>query len=129
MSNEAKRGTDDVRALAEAVADVLEERGLLSQADASPGTVLKVADVAQLLGRSQAWVYDHAAELGAFKFGNGPKARIGFDREAIERWKRDRQILKSSGVSRPASRRGRPRKSPRPGATNLIPYDPTPYRT
>jgi predicted DNA-binding transcriptional regulator AlpA len=128
MSNEAQRGTDDVRALAEAVADVLEERGLLSQAHASPGPVLKVADVAQLLGRSQAWVYDHAAELGAFKFGNGPKARIGFDRDAIERWKRDRQILKSSGVSRPASRRGRPRKSPRPGATNLIPYDPSPYR-
>ena len=128
MSNEAQRGNDDVRALAEAVADVLEERGLLSQADASPGPVLKVADVAQLLGRSQAWVYDHAAELGAFKFGNGPKARIGFDRDAIERWKRDRQILKSSGVSRPASRRGRPRKSPRPGTTNLIPYDPSPYR-
>ena len=128
MREDGVRTDDDVRALAEAVADVLEEHGLLSQADASPGPVLKVADVAQLLGRSQAWVYDHAAELGAFKFGNGPKARIGFDRDAIERWKRDRQILTSSGVSRPASRRGRPRKSPQPGTTSLIPYDPSPYR-
>lgn len=128
MRDDEVRTDDDIRALAEAVADVLEERGLLSQPDASPGRVLKVADVAQLLGRSQAWVYEHAAELGAFKFGNGPKARIGFDRDAIERWKRDRQILKSSGGSRSASRRGRPRKSPRPGATNLIPYDPSAYR-
>ena len=29
-----------------------------------------------------AWVYEHAAELGAFRFGNGPKARIGFDLDA-----------------------------------------------
>ena len=64
--------------------------------------------------------------------GTPPDVHItGFPwhRDAIERWKRDRQILKSSGVSRPASRRGRPRKSPRPGATNLIPYEPSPYRT
>ena len=122
MRDGEARTDDDIRALAEAVADVLEERGLLPQPGESAPRVLKVADVAQLLGRSQAWVYEHAPELGAFKFGTGPKARIGFDRDAIERWKRERQILKPSGTNRPASRRGRPRKSPRPGATNLIPY-------
>jgi hypothetical protein len=46
-------------------------------------------------------VYEHAAELGAFRFGTGPKARIGFEREAIERWKRERQILKPTTLSQP----------------------------
>ena len=108
--------------------DVLEERGLLPRPEASPGRVLNVADVATLLGRSQAWVYEHAAELGAFKFGGGPRARIGFDRDAIETWKRDRQILKSAAESRPARRRGRARKQPASTAVNLIPYDPSPHR-
>jgi predicted DNA-binding transcriptional regulator AlpA len=128
MSIEPPRDGDVIRALAEAVVDVLEERGLLPRPEASPGRVLNVADVATLLGRSQAWVYEHAAELGAFKFGGGPRARIGFDRDAIETWKRDRQILKSAAESRPARRRGRARKQPASTAVNLIPYDPSPHR-
>ncbi len=111
---------DDIRALAEAVVDVLEERGLLSAPEESPGRVLNVADVARLLGRSPAWVYEHAAELGAFKFGSGPKARIGFDRQAIERWKRERQI----GRSEPGTPRIRRRSRSRDIADlSLIPYD------
>jgi hypothetical protein len=106
---------------------VLEERGLLSPAKSAAGLVLTVADVAELLGRSRWWVYEHSAELGAFRFGNGPKARIGFDRDAIERWKRDRQIRQSAPApQRP--RRGRRQKAPAPAAVKLIPYDPSPYR-
>jgi predicted DNA-binding transcriptional regulator AlpA len=127
MSIEASRD-DDIRALAEAVVDALEERGLLPSPEESPGRVLKAADVAGLLGRSQAWVYEHAAELGAFKFGSGPKARIGFDRNAIDAWKRDRQILKSAAESRPARPRRRPRKQVASTAVNLIPYEPSPYQ-
>jgi hypothetical protein len=78
--------------------------------------------------RSRPWVYEHAAELGAFRFGPGPKARIGFDREAIERWKRDHQILKPAATSAATRRRGRPRKKAGSSAGNLIPYDPSPYR-
>jgi predicted DNA-binding transcriptional regulator AlpA len=122
------RARDEIRALAEAVADVLEERGLVGPAEPTLGRVLKVADVADLLGRSRPWVYEHAAELGAFRFGTGPKARIGFDRETIERWKWDRQISQSSTPSRPSRRRARPRKSAVRAAVNLIPYDPAPYR-
>ena len=128
MSHDDARTQNKVRALAAAVADVLEERGLVGPAEPVPGRVLKVADVAKLLGRSRAWVYEHAAELGAFRFGIGPKARIGFDRDAIERWKRDRQISQPSAPPRPARRRGRPRKTAVPTAVNLIPYDPAPYR-
>jgi predicted DNA-binding transcriptional regulator AlpA len=128
MTGTDGRSQDEIRALAEAVADVLEERGLMGPAEPGPGRVLKVADVAKLLGRSRPWVYEHAAELGAFRFGNGPKARIGFDRDAIERWKRDRQISQQSAPTRPTRRRGRPRKAAVPAAVNLIPYDASPYR-
>jgi predicted DNA-binding transcriptional regulator AlpA len=122
------RSEDEIRALAEAVADVLEQRGLLWSAAPAAGRVLNVADVATLLGRSRPWVYEHAAELGAFRFGNGPKARIGFDRDSIERWKRDHQILRSSPPVSQAPRRGRPRKTAVPATVSLIPYNPSPHR-
>ena len=127
MSGGDAPAPDEIRALAEAVADVLEERGLVGPAEPVPGRVLKVADVATLLRRSRPWVYEHAAELGGFRFGSGPKARIGFDRDAIERWKRDRQISQPSAAARPAPRRGHPRRTSVP-AVNLIPYDPASYR-
>ncbi len=31
------------------------------------------------LGVSRAYVYEHAGQLGAFKLGNGPRARLRFD--------------------------------------------------
>jgi predicted DNA-binding transcriptional regulator AlpA len=128
VSDDAGRASDDIRALAEAVADVLEERGLVPRAAEAPGPVLKVSDVARLLGRSQAWVYEHAEELGAFRYADGPKARIGFDRGAIERWKRDRQALTPPVEGRRARRHARARKPPAASTLNLIPYDSSPRR-
>jgi predicted DNA-binding transcriptional regulator AlpA len=128
MSDAGVGGDKEIRALAEAVVDVLEERGLVAPPEPMPGRVLKVADVAKLLGRGRPWVYEHAAELGAFRFGSGPRARIGFDRDAIERWKRDRQILEPAATSASTRRRGRPPKNAGSSASNLIPYDPSPYR-
>ena len=101
------------RAVAEAVVDVLEERGLVTTASSS-SRVLDATEVAQLLGRERQWVYDHAGELGAFRYGDGPKARIGF-----ERWTRDRQLRPASTA--PASRRRR--RSVTRRRTVLIPYE------
>jgi hypothetical protein len=116
----------EARAIAEALADVLVERGLVVQRTAGPGArVLDVGDVAKLLGRRPAWVYAHAAELGAFRFGNGPKARLGFDLASLERWKRDRQIRTAEPEPRP--RRRRPRDVQSQGA-KLIPYEATGYQ-
>jgi len=109
------------RQLAEAVVDVLEERGLLTSSAPGPGLVLTVADVAELLGRGRAWVYEHAGELGAFRFGTGPKARLGFDRHAIERWKRERQIRSTAAATSPRHRR---RQRSMASAANLIAYEP-----
>jgi hypothetical protein len=111
----------DIRAVAEALADVLFERGLVMPASpAPPARVLNAAQVADLLGRDRQWVYAHAGELGAFRYGDGPKARIGFDLVTVEQWKRDRQIRSET----PPRRRDRRRSSAvGVGATHLIPYD------
>jgi predicted DNA-binding transcriptional regulator AlpA len=117
---------DQVQAIAEAVADVLAERGLVVYAGpSSSARVLKVAEVARLLGRSSAWVYEHAAELGVIRMGTGPKARIGFDLATIERWKRDHQLAQPE--TRQPTRR-RPRRTAMPSSDNLIPYEPLPRR-
>jgi hypothetical protein len=64
--------------------------------------------------------YAHAGELGAFRYGDGPKARIGFDLVRVEQWKRERQIRGES----PPRRRDRRRSSGLGvGAALLIPYD------
>ena len=75
---------------------------------------------ADLLGRDRQWVYAHAGELGAFRYGDGPKARIGFDLAMVEQWKRERQIRDTS-----AARRRDRRRSSGLGvaATRLIHYD------
>jgi hypothetical protein len=62
----------DLRALAEVLADVLVERGLVTSSADAGGRVLDAAAVAHLLGRERQWVYDHANELGAFRYGDGP---------------------------------------------------------
>lgn len=117
---------DEVQAIAQAVADVLAQRGLVVYAGPSPSVrVLKVAEVARVLGRSSAWVYEHAAELGAIRMGTGPRARIGFDLATIERWKRDHQ-LGAPETRRPT--RHRPRRTAMPSSDNLIPYEPLPRR-
>lgn len=115
-----------IRDLADALVDVLEERGLFARKDQPPGRVLSVADVAALLGRSKPWVYEHAAELGAFRFTNGPRARIGFDRDEIEAWRRARQAERR--VPPPPKRKPRRRRPGAAAAVELIPYDPAPYR-
>jgi predicted DNA-binding transcriptional regulator AlpA len=111
----------DARAVAEALADVLVERGLvLSGGHALPSRVLDAAEVGTLLGRDRRWVYEHAGELGAFRYGDGPKARIGFDLAAVERWKQERQIARRDAPATPRRRRSSARVAAR---TTLIPYD------
>jgi len=41
------------------------------------------ATLALELGVSRDWVYEHSAELGALRLGNGPKPRLRFDPVAV----------------------------------------------
>lgn len=109
----------EVRALAEAVADVLVERGLIVAP--SPARVVNAGEVGALLARDRRWVYAHAHELGGFRYGEGPKARLGFDLEAVERWKRERRI--TAGGAGAARRRQPPRGLALDRAAALIPFE------
>jgi hypothetical protein len=109
-------GAFDARVIAEALADVLAERGLVVASSGPSGRVLDATAVAELLGRERQWVYNHADELGAFRYGDGPRARLGFDLHSVERWKQERQLRPNQPA--PRSRRSRPRKH-----AALIPYE------
>lgn len=111
---------EELRAIAEAVADVLEERGLVGQPPVASARVLDAATVAELLGRDRQWVYAHATELGGFRYGDGPRARLGFDSHAVERWKRDRQT--GAAATRQRNVPAGPRR-PFVRDTTLIPYE------
>jgi len=104
----------EVRAIAEAVADLLVERGLVATSAGGGGRVLDALAVAELLGRERQWVYDHADELGGFRYGDGPRARIGFDLNTVERWKRERRRSKPTQV---------PKRTAPASRVALIPYE------
>ena len=65
--------------------DVLAERvaGLLraNAAPAQSGGLVDASTIAAALGVSRDWVYDHAAELGGIRAGNGDRPRWRFDLE------------------------------------------------
>jgi AraC-like DNA-binding protein len=63
--------------LADLVADRLAKR--LAGALPPPERPLTVAEVAEVLGMSRAYVYDHADELGAIRRGAGRRPRLRFD--------------------------------------------------
>lgn len=110
-----------IRAIAEAVVELLVERGIIAAAPIHDGRVLSAAEAARLLGRRRQWVYEHAAELGGFRYGTGRRAPLGFDRLELERWKHEHQLPRPA-----ANGRGR-RRAPRstsPRGANLIPFEP-----
>jgi hypothetical protein len=43
--------------------------------------LLEPAELAKRLGKSRAWVYEHAEDLGAIRLGDGPRPRLYFDLE------------------------------------------------
>ncbi|HEX8745123.1 MAG TPA: hypothetical protein VF712_18505 [Thermoleophilaceae bacterium] len=67
---------DDVEAIARRVAELL---GATPQA---PVRYLDAAQLARALGVERAWVYAHAAQLGALRLG-GPRGRLRFDLERV----------------------------------------------
>lgn len=113
---------DELRILAEILADVLAERGMLIARTAPASRVIDASQVAELLGRDRHWVYAHAEDLGAFRFGDGPRARLGFDRERVERWMQDRQALRAAAPPKP--RRRSARIAPTGEGGELLPFEP-----
>jgi hypothetical protein len=51
-----------------------------------PDRLLTVAEVAAWLALGEAWVREHAAELGAVKIGDDPRSPLRFTHRGIEQW-------------------------------------------
>jgi hypothetical protein len=63
--------------------EIARRLSLSALSPASP--MLSVADVAAHLGVDPSYVYAHADELGARRLGSGPKARLRFSLEDVNR--------------------------------------------
>jgi hypothetical protein len=47
--------------------------------------LVDAATIAELIGTTRDWVYQNADRLGAIRLGDGPRARLRFDPERVER--------------------------------------------
>lgn len=75
--------------------------------------LVDAATLADRLGFTRDYVYRHAAELGALRFGDGPRARLRFDLEHVL------TILSSTPASTAA--RAQPRPTPRRRTAGTVP--------
>jgi predicted DNA-binding transcriptional regulator AlpA len=63
--------------LARRVVEVMKEEGVVAQAPVSHRW-LDATAVAERLGMTREWVYEHASELGAVRIGGGSRPRLRF---------------------------------------------------
>ncbi len=97
-----------VEAIAARVAELL--RGDVSpQPQAAVPTKLTAAELAARLGVERAWIYRHAAELGAIRLGAGPRARLRFDAELVAEHLSARNTRPQTAPERPSLPTRRPR--------------------
>ena len=77
---------EQLKSLADLIAERLRDDDDEKRASvaAAPKSLLDAAGLAERLGCSRRWVYDHAEELGAVRLGSGPKAPLRFDLEAAK---------------------------------------------
>jgi hypothetical protein len=96
-----------IDAIARRILELIDER---VTAAPKPPALIDAAELARRTGLSRVWIYEHAKELGAIRFGDGPRARLRFQPEAIERLREDRAVRRpptsSARTRRPQSRAG-----------------------
>ena len=89
---------EDIEAIAERAA----HRVVQLLARPSPGTyqLLDPKELAAALNVSLDYVYAHAADLGAMRLGDGPKARLRFDLKTAQGAMRERKQAPTASVGR-----------------------------
>ena len=93
------------------VLDAIRAEGLNPRASESEAW-LDASEVADRLGMSREWVYEHAEELGVSRMGDGPRPRLRFPPHVVEA--RDVKPSPSGdAAARPVQRRAK--------ASGLIP--------
>jgi hypothetical protein len=109
----------DIEAVAARVVEMLEGRHLVAPAVPQP---LTAAQVAARIGRSRAWVYDHAAELGVFRLGEvgeGKRPRLAFDVSKVETYVSSRSAVVKSDAAKPAPDQARRRRRKDSGRSSV----------
>jgi hypothetical protein len=75
-------------------------------------TLVTAADLARYLGVERAYVYEHAADLGARRLGPGPRARLRFSITEVDQRLSACYESRESDTAEPAPRAvSRPRRS------------------
>ena len=87
------------------VVEVLREQGLSPRPSESTAW-LDAQEVAQRLGVSREWVYEHADELGALRIGSGPRPRLRFPPKILD--PRSRTTISAEAGGEPRNRRPKP---------------------
>lgn len=106
---------DDIEAVAARVVELLLQEG------AVPGRYVDAATLASTLGVERDWVYARAAQLGAVRLGDGPKARLRFDLDQVRATLADAGPAAQPEKDPPVRmRRARPRSAPGPTNVPLI---------
>ncbi len=90
-------------AVVERVLEVIRDEGLDHRAS-EDRTWLDAQEVANRLGVSREWVYEHASELGAARIGKGPRPRLRFPPRLLEVRDEEPTRERASGST---ARRGR----------------------
>jgi hypothetical protein len=94
----------DVTAIADAVVERMAGR-------ASTPELVDVATIARRFGLSTAYVYDHAAELGAVRIGGGTRPRLRFDPSVVAERIGTPCSASSTSQSRKPASRAKPRRT------------------
>jgi hypothetical protein len=71
---------------------------------------LTAEQLAERLGVTRSFVYEHAAELGAFRLGSGPRARLRFDLDEVRRRTSSPVSRESPSADPPSPALTRPRQ-------------------
>jgi hypothetical protein len=116
-----------IEQLAQRVANLIGQQAGGSGVTAESVELVSASEVARRLGVTRAWVYEHAAELGARRLGSGPRARLRFDLATVlssHVWSKPEQSMVSSeedsAAAPPPRRRRRPTGRPAPGSVLVI---------
>lgn len=109
---------ETIEAIAQRVAELLSER---DRRIGGPRLV-DAGQLAQQLGLSRSWVYEHAQDLGGMRLGHGPKARLRFNPETAAKALAEPPTTSPTRatVPSPSRSRGRPRREP-PAGADLLP--------
>jgi hypothetical protein len=72
-------------AIVERVVKAITAEGLDARLTPKPKVWLDAREAANRLGVTREWVYEHANELGATRIGSGPRPRLRFPAELLDR--------------------------------------------